>query len=196
MIFDGRHVYYYDVWNRLTQVDDDVTVLAVNAAAREMFGIDKEAFYLRRGGEILHCLHVHDAPEGCGRGPNCGSCVIRNSVASSLSTGQVKRRRMKFRRNTEAGMVEMELLISTQSIPQIGANISVLTIEDVTQVTRLRNIVPICMMCKKVRDDHEYWQHVETYFRDEIGVDFSHGLCPECEAQYRKGQGMEPRSNS
>jgi PAS domain-containing protein len=173
-------------------VDDDVQVLAVNTAAKEKFGFAREAFYLRRGGEILHCLHAHDVPEGCGRGPLCGSCVIRNSVAGSLASSRVIRRRMKFQRRSPSGLQELELLISAQALPQAGPNITVLTIEDVTEVTRLRNIVPICMVCKKVRDDGEYWQHVETYFQHEIGLDFSHGICPECEAQYRRQQGLDP----
>lgn len=48
------------------------------------------------------------------------------------------------------------------------------------QIKTLRGIVPICMNCKKVRDDQGYWNQVEIYVRDHTEAEFSHGLCPEC----------------
>jgi DNA-binding response OmpR family regulator len=48
------------------------------------------------------------------------------------------------------------------------------------QVKTLRGIVPICMYCKKIRNDHEIWQKLETYIAEHSEADFSHGLCPEC----------------
>lgn len=48
------------------------------------------------------------------------------------------------------------------------------------QIKTLRGIVPICMHCKKIRDDSGYWNQVEVYVRDHTEAEFSHGLCPEC----------------
>jgi len=176
-------------------VDDDITLLAVNETAKEVFGFQREAFHRRRGGDVLHCLNSYDAPEGCGRGPLCVDCVIRNSVAASLKVSDVKRRRMKFTRKTETGLQEMEVMISARALPEAGPNVTVLTIADVTEVTRLRNILPMCMVCKKIRDDNQFWSQVEGYFSEQIGVDFSHGICPECDADYRRREGLEPRSH-
>ena len=47
-------------------------------------------------------------------------------------------------------------------------------------VTRLQGLLPICMYCKKIRDDQNYWQQVELYIGDHSGATFSHGICPEC----------------
>jgi hypothetical protein len=44
----------------------------------------------------------------------------------------------------------------------------------------LRGLLPICSYCKKIRDDHGYWQQVERYIAVRSQADFSHGLCPEC----------------
>jgi hypothetical protein len=41
-------------------------------------------------------------------------------------------------------------------------------------------MIPICASCKKVQDNAESWTRIETYFNDHWGVDFSHGLCPDC----------------
>lgn len=48
------------------------------------------------------------------------------------------------------------------------------------QIKTLRGIVPICMGCKKVRDDKGFWQQVEVFVRDHSEAEFSHSLCPEC----------------
>lgn len=48
------------------------------------------------------------------------------------------------------------------------------------EVKTLREIIPICSYCRKVRDDDDYWQHVESYIHTHTGARFSHGVCPEC----------------
>ncbi len=49
-----------------------------------------------------------------------------------------------------------------------------------SQIRALKELLPICMYCKRVRDDHDYWQQVETYIHTCTGTNFSHGICPEC----------------
>jgi sigma-B regulation protein RsbU (phosphoserine phosphatase) len=50
----------------------------------------------------------------------------------------------------------------------------------ISDVNRLEAFLPICSYCKKVRDDHDYWQQVETYVAARTHTRFSHGICPEC----------------
>ncbi len=50
------------------------------------------------------------------------------------------------------------------------------------EIKTLRNIIPICSVCKKIRDDRGYWKQLETYLHNHSGLDFSHGYCPECAA--------------
>lgn len=49
-----------------------------------------------------------------------------------------------------------------------------------SQVKVLQGLLPICSYCKKVRDDQNYWQKVDSYISDRTNVQFSHGICPEC----------------
>ena len=49
-----------------------------------------------------------------------------------------------------------------------------------TQVRQLQEILPICGYCRKIRDDQNYWSQVEEYFGKQAGVNFSHGVCPDC----------------
>lgn len=48
------------------------------------------------------------------------------------------------------------------------------------EVRTLRGIVPICSYCKKIRDDHGFWNQVEQYVSDHTEARFSHGICPAC----------------
>lgn len=48
------------------------------------------------------------------------------------------------------------------------------------EVRILREILPICSYCKKVRDDENYWQSVESYISRHTNTRFSHGVCPDC----------------
>ena len=47
-------------------------------------------------------------------------------------------------------------------------------------IKTLHGLLPICSSCKKIRDDHGYWNQVETYIGAHSDVEFTHGLCPEC----------------
>jgi hypothetical protein len=49
-----------------------------------------------------------------------------------------------------------------------------------TRVRQLEQLLPICSYCKKVRDDHNYWQQIENYIKDRTGSEFSHSVCPDC----------------
>jgi len=59
--------------------------------------------------------------------------------------------------------------------------------EALAQVRQLKGLLPICMFCKKIRNDENYWQKVEEYLAEHTGADFSHSICPEClEKHYSK----------
>jgi CheY-like chemotaxis protein len=48
------------------------------------------------------------------------------------------------------------------------------------QIRQLQEMIPVCVYCRKVRDEHDYWDRVESYIQKETGSRFSHGACPEC----------------
>ncbi|MFS8086702.1 MAG: PAS domain-containing protein, partial [Acidobacteriota bacterium] len=48
------------------------------------------------------------------------------------------------------------------------------------EVRTLRDFLPICSYCMKVRDDQNYWSKIETYISEHTTTKFSHGICPEC----------------
>jgi sigma-B regulation protein RsbU (phosphoserine phosphatase) len=56
------------------------------------------------------------------------------------------------------------------------------------QVKRLQGIIPICSYCKKIRDDQDYWQNVDSYIATHSEAEFSHGICPSCFTEIVKPQ--------
>ena len=55
-------------------------------------------------------------------------------------------------------------------------------------VKKLKRLLPICMYCKSIRDDRDYWHQIEEYIHDETGTDFSHGICPTCLGKMTRGE--------
>lgn len=61
----------------------------------------------------------------------------------------------------------------------------------ISQIKQLQGLLPICSYCKKIRDDQNYWQQVETYITGHSEAQFSHGVCPDCYEKYVKPELME-----
>ncbi len=47
-------------------------------------------------------------------------------------------------------------------------------------INRLSDIIPICSVCKKIRNDKGYWEQVEKNITEHTGSSFSHGICHDC----------------
>ena len=50
----------------------------------------------------------------------------------------------------------------------------------IARVGELESLLPICMVCKSVRNQENSWQRIETYLHEHARMGFSHGYCPEC----------------
>jgi len=60
--------------------------------------------------------------------------------------------------------------------------------ELLANVRELEGLLPMCAWCKKVRDDKGYWQQIETYISAHTKADWTHGICPECQAKFMESQ--------
>lgn len=56
------------------------------------------------------------------------------------------------------------------------------------RVRQLQGLLPICSYCKKIRNDKNYWQQVETYVEEHSKAQFTHGICPDCYAKVAGSQ--------
>jgi PAS domain-containing protein len=161
-------------------VDDDVNILDFNAAAGQFVGAERKEVLRRRGGDVLHCVHAHDDPEGCGRAPACRDCVIRNSVRRAFEGDRTTRARAWLQRENRGGKVGLYALVTVSPIGDECEGLALLILEDITELMELRDMLPICTHCKKIRDDRHYWQAVDAYLIQHLDVSFTHSICPDC----------------
>jgi sigma-B regulation protein RsbU (phosphoserine phosphatase) len=91
--------------------------------------------------------------------------------ANDYLTKPFHREELKVRVEVGVQMLELQRVLADR-VKQLE--------EALSQVKQLQGLLPICSYCKKVRDDHNYWQKVDTYLSDRIDVQFSHGICPDC----------------
>ena len=161
-------------------VDEDVRIQDYNVAALGLIQSDRHAVILHRAGEILHCVHSSEVPEGCGRAPYCRHCVIRNSVTEAFQGKRVVRRRTRIELVRDGNRTEIYALITASPFTFQGRSLSLLVMEDISEIAELQRIIPICAVCKKIRNDTDAWMRLESFFKDNWDVNFSHGYCPEC----------------
>ena len=48
------------------------------------------------------------------------------------------------------------------------------------KIKTLEGIIPICCVCKNIRNDKGYWEQIEAYMAQHSNAQFSHGICPDC----------------
>ena len=168
-------------------VNADVQILYYNSAASVLLGSEPEVVIRRRAGEVLHCIHSTEALEGCGYSPFCTDCIIRDSVNQSFKGQKVSRKLQKMEMLQKKNVVEIYLLVTTAPLQYGKKPLVMVLLEDVSELRALRQLIPICSRCKKIRDDQDYWHHVEEYLRDQLDVDFTHSICPECARELYPG---------
>ena len=161
-------------------VDNDVRILYLNTAAIETFGFIKEKVFRKRGGDALNCIHSTEDPGGCGHAEFCKQCAVRNSVGEAIAGHKVIRKKTKMEFLKGGEVLELYILVTASPLILEGSVYSILILEDISELLQLRSLLPICSHCKKIRDDENYWEHVESYIETHVDVQFSHSICPDC----------------
>ena len=158
----------------------DGTVLAVNLTGARLLGIERAQLLNRRFGFLVS---VADRP-------------AFNTFLEKTFAG-------KDREFCEAALLRAEtdpLFVRIEAVVSEGRRDCRAAVLDVTdrhraeaerersielqtalaRVKLLSGMLPICASCKKVRDDHGYWEQVEAYISSHSEATFTHGVCPEC----------------
>ncbi|MCX6967273.1 MAG: hypothetical protein NTZ46_05735 [Verrucomicrobia bacterium] len=166
-------------------VEEDVRIVDFNIAAQKFVGKEHAVVLQRRAGDLLHCLHSSETPGGCGHSKACRECPIRNSVDAALK-GQTPPRQTVKLELIAPGRKPAEALFMLTVAPLTfeERRLALVILEDIREITMLRQMLPICAHCKQVRDDANYWQSVESYLELNLDIDFTHSLCPHCAEQF------------
>jgi phosphoserine phosphatase RsbU/P len=70
-----------------------------------------------------------------------------------------------------------ERMVNLQS--SLAARVTELE-EALRHVQALQGLLPICSYCKKVRNEANYWEQVDSYLMSHSDLTLTHGICPNC----------------
>lgn len=161
-------------------VDQHMRIEDYNATVAELLTAGGVTIIKQRTGAILHCLHSLEVTDGCGKAPFCKNCIIKDSVADAFRGNHVVRRRTKIELVREGNKADFYALITATPFSFQDRALALLVIEDLTAIADLSSMIPICSLCKKIRDERKTWIRIEAYFNSNLGLDFTHSLCPDC----------------
>ncbi len=119
-------------------MDDQLTVMSVNGAAQHTFGLPETAIVNRRWGDLLRCTHAEETPEGCGSLEICKNCQISNTVLAALAGRAIQRVRTNFEFFIDGHISKRLFSISAAPVDYEHRKMAVLTVEDITEVSYLR----------------------------------------------------------
>jgi PAS domain S-box-containing protein len=163
-------------------LDPELRIVEYIGRAREIYGWEPEEARGRR----LTAEFTSEFPDG-----------DRERAMAELAAGKPVRARIRALRKDgswadldlsatalrdAAGRVTGYLSVSREIGAQVAAERALR--EALQNVKTLSGLLPICMYCKRVRDDEGYWEQVESYVHRHTDAQFSHGMCPECEKKH------------
>jgi PAS domain-containing protein len=161
-------------------VDEDVRIHFFNKEAEKIIGQDAEYILKKRGGEALQCLHSTETELGCGHSASCKNCQIRNAAKAAMDGRSVYRENVKMELNSDSHMRYVFYALTASPFDHDGKKLVLIILENISEVLQLRNLLPICSRCNKLRDDQNYWVSVESYLKINLDQLTSQSLCPDC----------------
>lgn len=83
-----------------------------------------------------------------------------------------------------AGLIAVSVLVSFVIFRErLAAVVELVRLE--SRVVELESYLSLCANCKKVRDEQDNWQSLESYLESDQSLKVTHGICPTCkEALY------------
>jgi len=154
----------------------------------------------------LGCVHSSEDPRGCGYSADCPLCPVRNGIERLIASGgEMHGDEVVLELMRNGAPQKFWIKIGAGSVQINGRRHLCVAMEDISgrkqaeieretligelktalaEVKTLSGFVPICSGCKKIRDDKDYWQSVESYIQAHSNATFTHGLCPNCMKKY------------
>lgn len=123
-------------------VDEERRVRKVNGATVDFTDVLEEEMLGLRGGEALRCLHHTDDPKGCGFGPACEQCMIKQTVLDTFRTGDSYNHiEAKLPFLIDGEEQELTLLMSTVMLKNTAEPLVLVTIDDITKQKQSEQVI-------------------------------------------------------
>lgn len=171
-IFDILPIAFFIVTN-------ERKVMFFNKTSKEYF---PDIELNKRFGEAAKCIY---SKKGCGFSDYCSQCIVKKTIEKIFQgNSTITKGKINFSYEKDGKILESKMLLSGTKIfcEENSTPLVALSLVDITEIIKLKGLIPICANCKKIRNDKDYWVSVEKYLNEKAGDDilFSHGLCPEC----------------
>ena len=106
----------------------------------------------------------------------------KSDIATGLEAGADDYMTKPF----DAGELRARILVGERTVllkRQLAEKIADLEAA-LAHVKQLQGILPICMHCKRIRDDQKAWHDIDRYVTQHTDAKFSHGICAACLEKY------------
>jgi hypothetical protein len=181
----------------LVLLDSDWRVVAHNQAADGLFQGSPEFCLVKSNGEVAGCFRPQGAVKGCAACPSCEDCPLRRAGERALETSKATRCAAVARITDREGTRVVPLWIVASPL-LLGPRESILILLEGAPKAGKDRLLPICAVCKKIRDESDDWHRLEEYLQAYQNVTFTHSLCPECAPGFfpQPAKPAEPRSGT
>lgn len=144
-------------------LNEKADVLQVNRETLKATGKSPGESARNHSGDILKCIHALKSPEGCGSGEACKTCKLQATILDTIETGkELQKVETEFYRLDENGnQKSMSILISTSKFTSEGKGVTLVTIEDVTQLKEQE---------RKIRESEEKFRYAFLTSPDSINI--------------------------
>ena len=52
------------------------------------------------------------------------------------------------------------------------------------RIAALEGLLPVCAWCRKIRNEQDKWQSLDSYLVKRAELDVTHGICPDCQRKH------------
>lgn len=88
-----------------------------------------------RPGELLHCIHAADKPDGCGTGEACGYCGLAQAMGMGQQ-GRATSGECRLQRQGDDRTLPAEYAVETRPLPQVGSGWQCYSLRDISSEKR------------------------------------------------------------
>ena len=184
--------YYQAIINSVQEpilvIDRNYRIVDANEAARQAFG-EGIAIVGRACFEVTHKTAIPCYVDG-------GMCPVKSVFQNGQNVQMIHEHRHTSGKTVleeilaspllnEAGQVEY-VVEEMRDLTEVLKNRK-LVAELQGEVKTLRDLVPICSHCKKIRTPEGEWVKPEEYIAHHTESDLSHGICPGCLVKHYAG---------
>lgn len=158
-------VIFENVGVGIAVVDRELKVVDVNAAYCDMLGYAKQD---------LLAMHLADYTHPEDRQRDVEFLAL-------LLAGRIPQYRAEKRYITKTGTTVWGQLTANALRDEAGnASHAFGMVENITDRKVLRQILPLCGSCKRVRSENGFWSELEVFLTEHAAAHVAHDMCPDC----------------